>query len=444
MRNQKGHIKVGTILLTIFLIIILIKSFNVLKENYFNGFEKAVRDPSTQTVFSRDSKIKYSENSSYKIKSVEYEDATFYKEIEVQPNTPYKISCMVKTQDVNCEDKNKDGGVTIGLLETTEYSKPITGTNDWQYVEYMFNSRDRDKVKISFRLGGNSNNCTGTAWFSDFKLEKGTPNIDTKWNIGCFIIKELNVNIDGKQYKFNINSQDIENAKLNIARYKEDCYNFSNKKMTVDYEIIEVEEPITDITYSKEHGYYLSYENIRDLVYEIAKQKEFDHIFVICRMENEDGTLSIPIKENWIGLGSMDMYGIGYSLIRLNKNSNEYTYKYGVTNQTPEEVYIHEFCHTLERNLKECGYEIPALHDYEKYGYTEKTVEGLSKWYEDYMSKKILDTSTGKYIGLDEFCYKTQPLNSDNFKHPIEIEFNQEPQNIIEEIKIIFDVLVNR
>ena len=68
----------------------------------------------------------------------EFNDATIYKEIEVEPNTPYKISCMAKTKDVICEKKNEDGGVVIGLLDTTEYSEPITGTKDWQKIEKVF------------------------------------------------------------------------------------------------------------------------------------------------------------------------------------------------------------------------------------------------------------------------------------------------------------------
>lgn len=444
MRNQKGGIKIGAIFTIFILIVVLIIAFNTFKKNYFNDFNKATTNQEAETYFSRDSEVKYSKSNSYRIENVEFNDAAFYKEIEVEPNTPYKISCMVKTLDIVCEEEGVDGGVVIGLLDTTEYSEGITGTNDWQYVEYMFNSRNRETVKISFRLGGNQNNCTGTAWFSDFKVEQGTHNTDYEWNIGCFIINQIDVSIEGKHYKYNINTEDVQNVKLNLERFKADCYEFSEKRMNVNYEVIQVEEPVTTISYSNEHGYYLAFNDVKDLVYETAKQKEFDHIFVVCRMEDEEGKSTIPIIDNWIGLGGMDMYGIGYSLIRINKLSNDYTYKFGITNQAPEEVYLHEFCHTLERNLVERGYEIPALHDYEKYGYTDVSVEGLNEWYEDYMSKKVYDKATGKYIGLDEYVYNTQPPNSSNFTYPIELDFIKEPQNIFEEILTIKDALAKK
>ena len=177
------------------------------------------------------------------------------------------------------------------------------------------------------------------------------------------------------------------------------------------------------------------------MIYEKIQQKQYDHVFVVCRMEDDTGDTSIPIIDNWIGLGSMDIYGVGYSLVRINKNANSFSYKYGITNQSPEEVYLHEFLHTLERNNKEAGYTIPALHSYADYGYTEKHPNGLNDWYKDYMRQKILDNETGKYIGLYDSAYYSQPANQDNFKHPLDMEFNQEPQNIIEEILTIIDTL---
>ena len=78
-----------------------------------------------------------------------------------------------------------------------------------------------------------------------------------------------------------------------------------------------------------------------------------------------------------IGLdyGSMDYYGIGYSNIRLPNSSKSYMYKYdSKINTFPEEVFMHEFLHSLERTAEEYGYTIPALHDYEKYGYKSQNL----------------------------------------------------------------------
>lgn len=131
----------------------------------------------------------------------------------------------------------------------------------------------------------------------------------------------------------------------------------------------------------------------------------------------------------------MDLHGIGYSNIRLPNDQNSYIYTYDSrVNTFPEEVFIHEFLHSLERTLTEYGYDIPQLHDNEKYGYKGQGSVGLKQWYKDYMTCNI----NGKKEGLDPIVYKLKPSHESNFKYPVEVEFAKEPQNIIEEMKNLF------
>ena len=142
---------------------------------------------------------------------------------------------------------------------------------------------------------------------------------------------------------------------------------------------------------------------------------------------------------DWIGLGYMDYYGIGYSNIRLPNEEKNYTYKYNSRiNIFPEEVFLHEFLHSLERNADEYGYERPELHDYLKYGYAVEPLIGQKEWYRDYMNKEI-STNNGM-IGLPEEVYTLKPANPNNFINPFVLEdVFVEPQNIIEEIIMIFE-----
>ena len=132
----------------------------------------------------------------------------------------------------------------------------------------------------------------------------------------------------------------------------------------------------------------------------------------------------------------MDYYGIGFSNIRLPNDTQSYIYKYNTRiNQFPEEVLLHEFLHSLERNAEEYGYEVPALHDYEKYGYKNERLIGQKNWYEDYMNKNI-EAAEGK-IGLPEEIYTLKPAKSNNFQNAYKLEEFKEPQNLVEEIKQI-------
>ena len=169
MEENKGVFR--KIVVAIILITGLVLAFKFYKTNNFNGFFKAERDLYTSS-FARDNKTTYSEGYSYKISSDVPNDAMLCKEIEVNPNSAYKLSCMVKTEDIKIQKEGSDAGAFLGIYESTEKSKSLTGTNDWTKLELYFTSKNKDKIRLGFRLGGYDDICTGTAWFSDVKLEE--------------------------------------------------------------------------------------------------------------------------------------------------------------------------------------------------------------------------------------------------------------------------------
>ena len=211
--------------------------------------------------------------------------------------------------------------------------------------------------------------------------------------------------------------------------------------MKANCDIYEIDTPITSLSYDNEFGYYVAPEDIEKQIKDIIDQKDYDHIFAIVRLGDEKHQTDIEIND-WIGLGSMDYYGIGFSNIRLPNDSKSYIYKYsrGI-NQFPEEVFLHEFLHSLERNAEEYGYQIPALHDYEKYGYQNEAIYGQKKWYQDYMNKNI--KSNDGNLGLPEEIYKLKPAKKSNFDYSYSLDYFKEPENIIEEIRELFNHIIN-
>ena len=290
--------KIISWIIFIVLLFVIYKLFGVFRTNYFNDFTKGESNLGI-SKFTRDSEIKYSKNRSYKIESQSQNNAAFYKEIDVVPNTPYKVTCFVKTENVIPEKENSDGGANICLIEAPEISKSIVGTNQWQQIEMIFNSQNRKKVQIGFRLGGNTGTAKGTAWFSDFKVEKGLANDSSLWNVGCFIFKNIDVKINGEEYKFTTTTSDIQEIKSNMQRFKSSCESLSKEKMQVKYNIHEINDPITSISYSDEHGYYIDPYDVNKYIEDIVMENEYDYIFIALRMGNKEK--QIPVKE-WIGL----------------------------------------------------------------------------------------------------------------------------------------------
>ena len=293
--------KISNIIFTIIMLFIIYKLFGLYKTYYFNGFIKAEQIAGI-TKFTRDDKVKYSDDYSYKLESNEFNDAIFYKKINVKKNTPYKLSCMVKTENIENFSGKSNGGAHISIVNSVEASKSIEGTNDWGKLEFVFDSKNREEIEIGFRLGGNETNSKGIAWFSDFKLEEGIKSNSNNWNVACFIMKKVDTKLDdGQQLKLNMELKDIESVKTNMQRFVSSCKSLSDGQMTAQYDIYEIEEPIKTITYSEEYGYYVDPSDVESIITPYLKQKEYDYIFVAVRLGDLDKNIEIPIYD-WIGL----------------------------------------------------------------------------------------------------------------------------------------------
>lgn len=438
--EERARINVKNIISIIILLIVIIIGAVIYSKYNYNNFTKNVREEG-KTSFSRDANIKYSDMKSYKIENKEYNDAMFCQNVSVKANTPYKITCKVKTQDVENEEKSYISGAQISIKGTTECSKSVTGTSDWTELTFMFNSKNRTNVDIGFRLGGYQERSKGTAWFSDFKMEEGTLDTDKKWNVVCFMIQniDVNVNLNGKptHVKLKMSDTDMSDIESTINRIPNTISKMSNNNIQMDFDVIKITNPLTSISYDEENEYYIDPKDVKDLIQEYLDKKEYDYIYIATRLGklNEDKN---ALVHDWIGLGGMDYYEVGFSNIRLPNNSNSYIYKYDErVNTFPEEVFIHEFLHTLERNEKEYGNNnVANLHDYEKYNYKREDIIGLKKWYTVYIQNSIKN-SKGEKVGLSQEIHLEKPIHESNFKYSYELNELKEPKNFIEEMNCL-------
>lgn len=275
--------KIFNIIFWIIVIVLITKLYGVYRIYNFNGFTKAEYNTGV-SKFTRDNKTTCEYDYSYKIESKNFNDAIFYKKIKVKANTPYKLTCMVKTQNIETESGKTDGGAQISIVNSTECSESIIGTSDWQRIELIFDSKNREEIEIGFRLGGNNTNAKGIAWFSDFNLEEGIKDATNNWNMACFIMKTVEVNIDNENLKLNMSMNDVENMKENMERFQESANTLSNGKMTVDYDLYEISTPVTTVTYSEEYGYYLDPSDVKEILKPYLAKEEYDYIFVAVRL----------------------------------------------------------------------------------------------------------------------------------------------------------------
>lgn len=283
-RQRTLKSRIAYFITLIILLVLLYFAYQYYQSNNFNDFVRSETNLYTSN-FKRDKEIKYSNTRSYKIESPNYNDAMFYKTVEVEKNTPYKVTCMVKTNEVEAQDMKSGVGAQIAIEGTTERSVAISGTQDWQKIELIFNSKNREKVNIGFRLGGYLGQAKGDVWFSDFTIEEGiTSKNDNNWKFACFIFETTDVTVNGRRIQLNVTQSDIYDIKNTLNRFQSSCEELSEGKMTADIDVYQVEDPLTKLSYDKEFGYFASAEDVENQIKDTVSQGDYDHIFIVLRL----------------------------------------------------------------------------------------------------------------------------------------------------------------
>lgn len=312
--NIKGKISLKTIIYFIVIIIIILIGKSIYSKYNFYDYIKGVREEG-KTSFTRDSDVVYSDMYSYKIENKDYNDAMFYKEIKVEPNTAYRVTCMVKTDNVINQNDKYIGGAQISINNTTECSEALTGTNDWTELTFMFNSNNRTSLEIGFRLGGYDEYSKGTAWFSDFTIEEGNMDSNTEWNMACFIIENIDatVNVNGSYRNVNLSMsyEDIKVVREDMKRLQDSIESLSGSKMSITYDVIEITEPLTTISYDEENEYYVGPNDVKPLIQNYMERNEYDYIYVVIRLGDLSKSNEVLVHD-WIGLR---FYGIRWNRI---------------------------------------------------------------------------------------------------------------------------------
>jgi len=170
--------------LLIILLLIFCFKVNVQAENsnlIKNGdFESATRsaasnwsssvwdEKSGQFEITSDETVKHSGQKSMMLKTLFPTDIRLKQELDVKPNSLYKLTAWVKTQDIGSENK----GANISADGIVYTSADLKGSNDWNQLElYGKTGKNQKKLTVTVGLGGYGSLNTGTLWVDDFSVE---------------------------------------------------------------------------------------------------------------------------------------------------------------------------------------------------------------------------------------------------------------------------------
>lgn len=94
-------------------------------------------------------------------------DARLCQSMPVSPGVAYRVSARVKTENVG----SATAGALIAIEPRVADSIDVKGTQDWQRIEVSATNADQSTWDVCLRLGSYANLNTGTAWFSDVRVE---------------------------------------------------------------------------------------------------------------------------------------------------------------------------------------------------------------------------------------------------------------------------------
>lgn len=135
------------------------------------------------------------------------DDVRYVRSVEVSSNTRYILSAQIKTENV---EGGRGANLSIdnySIDKCCVYSDSLYGDNDWTPVSLYFETGDNQtEVVLALRLGGYSENSTGTVYFKDVTLDKGTESgatyqMLTPWGSGSDEAEEEAREWDEQTYK---------------------------------------------------------------------------------------------------------------------------------------------------------------------------------------------------------------------------------------------------
>ena len=98
-----------------------------------------------------------------------------------------------------------------------------------------------------------------------------------------------------------MSESDKRTIEENLQRFQNTIGELSGNNMSITYDIIEIEEPVTTLSYDEENEYYVGQEDVDELIREYVEQEEYDYIYVAVRL----GDLNVSdevLVHDWIGL----------------------------------------------------------------------------------------------------------------------------------------------
>ena len=364
--------------------------------------------------FSVDTK-NYYKDSRYSIKldnGNEYRHTRVQRTIDLEPNTTYKLSAMVKCSgfEISPDAKNKETGVFLSVFRMYDghyypknASKKIT-KGGWTKLECTFTTTRHADEQYIFHLfnGENGSDCKGTAWFSDIKLEKQEKT--NQWNVLVAVFRNIDLDLDltGKNVRVEAAPNGLthyeasfsDEAMKNIKKSANELYDVvgtlsGGLAEVVDIDFLIIDEPLTKLQ-DDGAGYCIGF------VEECVPQKILDA--KLAQKTYQQILMYAPISElsgGTAGWGGYLYNGVQCCQFKARPDIGLPIRAYA--EDFYSETIIHEIIHGLEDSSEDIDpTNVDDVHNAEDYGYIYNSKE----WFSDFMQNKVYSQKDKAYKGI--------------------------------------------
>jgi hypothetical protein len=239
------------------------------------------------------------------------------------------------------------------------------------------------------------------------------------WRVLWLIMPNVSATLkNGTAFSMQMSQTDINKVSAMAPRFENYIESASGNGVDIEAEVFVSQQAASLSMWNEDlNSYWVGPNDIPADAKAKYRTGSYDSIVATVRL---NGASNSGISDGFWGLANLGADNVsGYALVQMLEGLDPSWWLDVAPNNTyPEEVWVHEWVHTLEFYYKhKVGYEfgqdhMPGADDSGKYNYENDATQayhGFRQFYSDIFTASVWDESISKYVGITEDMWKIRP-----------------------------------
>lgn len=237
---------------------------------------------------------------------------------------------------------------------------------------------------------------------------------DSDYRVLWAIIPNSDITYNGsKKLTASITKQQVDKLKSIGNDFASRITELSDGNAKLQVTIMICEEPLKSASEVWQDSYWVNQDDLPNSIKKTAV--DYDCIIATAMLTSNEAelgndywglTYTSPVTMVAEETCSTISYNCSYSFI-------QFLPELYLSQTYPEEVYVHEWIHTLENNVVDEYCKIPSADGAETYGYSKTQDDSWYSYYGDILKGKVKDPKNGELLGMTKEAWKN--LNVSNY-----------------------------